>query len=840
MSVKKMGATCLLAGILVLTCLPAHAEVFINEIHYDDSTLQGDVGERIEIVATAGEDLSTYSVQLYNGNSPGAAVPYDSDPVPAGSSVTCGSTVQIATVNYATNSIQNGPNDGIALVNWNGYLVQFLSYEGAITGGSGPATGSTSTNLPASESGSTAAGTSLQLGGTGAGYANFSWNTSADDNFGQCNNNQTFNTNVLPFIVSSNPADGGAFEIAPPLQRSLTVTFNEPVSIGDGSPYSVVCSLSGALQAYSSNGRPGSPPDNVQSIDLVAQALGTPPLQIGDNCTLTVHAAPFTDSEGAHPAGDTHIQFSVIQQVNVPPYVMSSSPDSYYSYPVAANSNSFYMQFSEPVSAAPGAFTLQCSFSGSVNLSYANSAQTFMLTKTMILQNGETCVLTVFSSLITDSENLHPRENKVINFTIGEDPPQAPYVVSTSPAHNAIGVAPVTEFRIVFNEMVNVDSEAFVLQCAVSGMIANLIQYKRLEMVNGAGRAITLVSPAVLQPGEMCTLTILKQGVTDSYELAMSQDKVISFKVAVGDVSTYYNRVNTSSAEQLRCSLNSVIRGHTVYPYSADTTDTWDILEIADEYPNSPGHILDVYKNFMYVKGNDRVGGSSFFNYSREHTWPNSFGLGSDTGNLGLPNAPYTDTHMLYLADTSYSADHGNRSYSYCTQAAGCSERVTDINNGRGGGSGVYPGNSNWFNSNAFETWSKRQGDIARALMYMAIRYEGGSHTVTGQNEPDLELTDNAALIVSSSNSPAYMGLLTDLLLWHQADPPDAAELIRNEVIFNFQGNRNPFIDHPEWGTEALFTSAKPASCTLNSLSIKPPKRNHPLPTPKPPRQNIR
>ncbi|HPO24017.1 MAG TPA: hypothetical protein PK135_05035, partial [Arenimonas sp.] len=281
MSVKKMGATCLLAGILVLTCLPAHAEVFINEIHYDDSTLQGDVGERIEIVATAGEDLSTYSVQLYNGNSPGAAVPYDSDPVPAGSSVTCGSTVQIATVNYATNSIQNGPNDGIALVNWNGYLVQFLSYEGAITGGSGPATGSTSTNLPASESGSTAAGTSLQLGGTGAGYANFSWNTSADDNFGQCNNNQTFNTNVLPFIVSSNPADGGAFEIAPPLQRSLTVTFNEPVSIGDGSPYSVVCSLSGALQAYSSNGRPGSPPDNVQSIDLVAQALGTPPLQIG-------------------------------------------------------------------------------------------------------------------------------------------------------------------------------------------------------------------------------------------------------------------------------------------------------------------------------------------------------------------------------------------------------------------------------------------------------------------------------------------------------------------------------------------------------------------------------
>lgn len=89
-----MGATCLLAGILVLTCLLRHTPVFINEIHYDDSTLQGDVGEQIEIVATAGEDLSVFRSTLQR-NSPGAfAVPYDSDPVPAGSSVTCGSTVQ--------------------------------------------------------------------------------------------------------------------------------------------------------------------------------------------------------------------------------------------------------------------------------------------------------------------------------------------------------------------------------------------------------------------------------------------------------------------------------------------------------------------------------------------------------------------------------------------------------------------------------------------------------------------------------------------------------------------------------------------------------------------------
>jgi hypothetical protein len=81
--------------------------------------------------------------------------------------------------------------------------------------------------------------------------------------------------------------------------------------------------------------------------------------------------------------------------------------------------------------------------------------------------------------------------------------------------------------------------------------------------------------------------------------------------------------------------------------------------------------------------------------------------------------------------------------------------------------------------------------------------------------EPDLELTDNRSQIQITSSSPAYMGLLTDLLAWHQADPPDDAERRRNDVVFSFQGNRNPFIDRPEWGTRALFTSSRPATCQL-------------------------
>lgn len=577
-----------IAGLLAAAALVpaiASAEVFINEFHYDDATAAGDTGERIEIVATAGESLSGYRIYLYSGSTPSAATYYDNDPVPAGSLVTCGGTVRIATLGYPTNGIQNGANDAFALVNPAGSVVQFLSYEGMVTASNGPATGRTSSNLSVSETGSTPAGTSLQLGGSGNSYANFSWNASATQTFGTCNRNQTFSApNPPPTVTGTTPADG-ATEV--PAASDLGVSFSESVTLGSG------------------------------------------------------------------------------------------------------------------------AFALQCATSGAVPLTHASSGSSFTISTGTALHGGETCALTITASKVTDSGGAHPVQNTVVDFT-----------------------------------------------------------------------------------------------------------------VAAG-TSGYYSHVNTSSASQLRCSLHQTIRGHTAYPYSGGTTNTWTILEIADEDPNNAGRILDVYRNRSYIKGSERAGTGTGITYNREHTWPNSLGFGSATGDLGLPYSPYTDTHMLYLSDTGYNANRGNKPYATCTQSSGCSERATEANNGFGGGSGTYPGNGNWFkgpdgNNGSFETWGHRKGDIARAVLYMAIRYEGGRDINTNQSEPDLELTDDRSRIVITSASPAYMGLLSTLLAWHQADPPDAAERERNEVIYSFQGNRNPFIDHPEWATNGLFTSTKPATCQLN------------------------
>lgn len=254
------------------------------------------------------------------------------------------------------------------------------------------------------------------------------------------------------------------------------------------------------------------------------------------------------------------------------------------------------------------------------------------------------------------------------------------------------------------------------------------------------------------------------------------------------DINAYYTGIDTSTAEISRVSLHQRIRGHTRIPYTSPTQlDVWGVLEITDEDPADSTQIVDVYRNVSYPKS-ERV-------YQREHSWPSSLGF---PNNL-VSNYPYTDVHHLHLSDGGYNASRGNLPYDWCS--SGCAERPTVATNGIGGGTGIYPGNSNWRASDRWEVWRERRGDIARGLLYLDVRYEGGTHPVTGHPEPDLILTDDRSLIASSGGvnaAVAHMGMLSVLLEWHHLDPPDIRDQARNEGACAAQGNRNPFIDRPE------------------------------------------
>jgi endonuclease I len=278
---------------------------------------------------------------------------------------------------------------------------------------------------------------------------------------------------------------------------------------------------------------------------------------------------------------------------------------------------------------------------------------------------------------------------------------------------------------------------------------------------------------------------------------------VLALACAAGDAAAqgppgYYATVDANDATSLRQTLHAVIDDHQLFPYTAGSTDTWNILEAAQQDPANAGRVLDVYKNASHPK---QGGGNAL--YEREHSWPSSYGFPDNDGQ----NYPFTDCHHLFLCDPSYNQARSNKPFRYCSSS--CQELVTVANDGQGGGCCTYPGNSNWtsgsFTSGTWEVWSGRRGDIARAMFYMDVRYEGGTHTFTGFAEPDLRLTDSTGLISSGNTGEneavAYMGILSDLLQWHLEDPVDDFERDRNDVVFSFQGNRNPFVDHPEWAS---------------------------------------
>jgi len=270
--------------------------------------------------------------------------------------------------------------------------------------------------------------------------------------------------------------------------------------------------------------------------------------------------------------------------------------------------------------------------------------------------------------------------------------------------------------------------------------------------------------------------------------------------------SDYYDEVDYTSALALRASLHRIISGHHVLCYSEeDVLDTWDVISLADASPDSSQAVIDIYRNHVF-DWDDRQsnnGCPSDANlYNREHAWPRARGYDYNAGPTPSRNPAYTDCHCLFACDCNYNRTRNDYPFADEDLASRSRSMPTDVTLGRGGRTDsnylldLVPGDS-W---DSWSVWEGRRGDIARALFYMAIRYEGDA-----DREADLELTDCREEIAGTQSdayltqSTAYMGLLSTLCRWHVQDPVDDLERRRNTIVYLFQGNRNPFVDHPEW-----------------------------------------
>ena len=236
---------------------------------------------------------------------------------------------------------------------------------------------------------------------------------------------------------------------------------------------------------------------------------------------------------------------------------------------------------------------------------------------------------------------------------------------------------------------------------------------------------------------------------------------------------------------------------------------------------NDPyAHVL--YRNPGVESGYIKVWGSHTQSggTNREHVWPNSIGFGDEFNSTKGP--AYNDLHHLIIADGYVNNIHGNTAYGNVkTPSTDCGKKFAYT-------AGNYLGTSTAKKSyTVFEPQDCDKGDIARACFYMMARYNNlsGTDTITS-TEPNLALWDEAYNAGSkngaeTASSPAKLGFLSDLLEWHHLDPVDDYEIHRNNLIYeNYQHNRNPFIDFPEWVDAIWGSQGHPADPYADPVSL--------------------
>ncbi len=194
---KKFGL--LIAFLILFSRFSLPQNAWINEFHYDNTST--DAGEFVEVVIenSGSYTLSDFQINLYNG---GTGTSYNSQTV---DNITFGSTEGNYTFYYwdlPSNGLQNGSPDGLSL-SYQGTLIsgQFLSYEGTFDATDGPANGTTSTDVGVLEAGTDPVGYSLQLGGTGTQYSDFTWNSPAAETKGTINTGQIFGASSTPTLA---------------------------------------------------------------------------------------------------------------------------------------------------------------------------------------------------------------------------------------------------------------------------------------------------------------------------------------------------------------------------------------------------------------------------------------------------------------------------------------------------------------------------------------------------------------------------------------------------------------------------------------------------------------
>ena len=229
--------------------------------------------------------------------------------------------------------------------------------------------------------------------------------------------------------------------------------------------------------------------------------------------------------------------------------------------------------------------------------------------------------------------------------------------------------------------------------------------------------------------------------------------------------NSYYDNTQNLWGADLKAALHGIIDNHTELSYSG----VWDALKNTDEDPDNPNNVILLYTGWSYKKSDQNTGDK--YGWNREHVWAKSH------GDFGTSAPAGTDVHHLRPADVTVNSKRGSLDFDNGGTLYTDDDGPTECR---------YDGDS-------WEPRDEVKGDVSRMMYYMVVRYEGDDTSY------DLELVDYTP---STSSKEPLFGKQSTLYQWHQQDTVSDWERRRNDRIYNnWQHNRNPFIDYPEFAS---------------------------------------
>lgn len=268
------------------------------------------------------------------------------------------------------------------------------------------------------------------------------------------------------------------------------------------------------------------------------------------------------------------------------------------------------------------------------------------------------------------------------------------------------------------------------------------------------------------------------------FGFAQYQIKSLDLSAQVVQAADYYAPLDTSSnGATFRSKLDQLITETHKKKTSYDGLR--EVFKTADADPNKSGNII------WFYSGTSVAFNGTFGSTNREHVWPKDGGKAfSATSDAG------SDAHHLRPTEQNLNSTRGSKQFGEVP--------TTASNIVKQAGSTSYE-NLCYVAGNVFYPGEGYRGATARILMYVETRWGDEFHLnfVLGQGKSKT------------------IGDIETLMKWHYQEPPTAEEIRRNEAVYKIQGNRNPFIDHPEFATKIYCYDGKSYNSRLQAVAAK-------------------